>query len=349
MKSLHLLTFSVIATLFATTAYANDSMATLGAGGLVFVTSQDIEMTSEDLTVGPEEVKVVYEFTNKGEEDQHVLVAFPMPDVTGDGDFNVMVPTEDPENIFGFETTFNGDPVEAELHQYVFAFGIEYTDYLKELGLPLNPFGRDTIGAINGLSDDEHAALVQRGLVIPMEYSTDPDGKVWQTDYTPVWTLRSTYSWEADFPAGETVEVIHTYKPSVGGTVAVTFLSEPYEDYDPAATYLKKYCTDDGLIKAVKKTLANPDEPYSAPFTESWLSYIWSTGRNWSGPIKKFHLTIDKGKPENLVSFCWNGDAKKTSPTTFEMEAEDFFPPWDRELEILILNRYEPTEQGSAG
>ena len=70
--------------------------------------------------------------------------------------------------------------------------------------------------------------------------------------------------------------------------------------------------------------------------------YIWSTGNNWSGPIKKFHLTIDKGLPGNLVSFCWDGKVTKTSPTTFEMEAEDWYPPWDRELEILILNKQNP-------
>ena len=349
MKSLKILMFTVAGGLaLSGVALANDSMATIGAGGLVFLTSQDIEMTSEDLTVGPEKVRVVYEFTSKAAEDQRVLVAFPMPDITGDGDFMVMVPTEDPENIFGFETTFNGEPVEAELHQYAFAFGIEYTEYLKELGVPLNPYGRDTIEAINALGDDQHKALVERGLVIPMEYSTDPAGKVWQTDYTPIWTLKSTYSWEAEFPAGETVEVVHSYTPSVGGTVAVTFLSEPYEDYDPAADYLKKYCTDESFLKAVKKTLADPSQPYSAPFTESWLSYIWSTGSNWSGPIKNFRLTIDKGRPENLVSFCWDGKVTKTSPTTFVMEATDFYPPWNRELEILILNKQDQAP-GSAG
>jgi hypothetical protein len=29
----------------------------------------------------------------------------------------------------------------------------------------------------------------------------------------------------------------------------------------------------------------------------------------------------------------------KTGPTTFEMEATDFYPPWNRELDVLILNR----------
>jgi hypothetical protein len=321
----------------ATPALANDTMAGLGTGGLVFLTSQDVEMTSEDLYVSPDEVRVTYEFSNKGTTDQTALVAFPLPDITGSGDFMVNVPTEDPENIFGFTTSFAGEPVEAELHQYVFAFGIEYTDLLNELGVPLIPYGRGTIEALNALTEAQQTELVRLGLVIPMEYSTD--GDTWQTDYTPIWTLRSAYSWEATFPAGETVTVEHRYKPSVGGTVAVTFLAPPYDDYDPATEYLRKYCTDDSFLDAVRRTLADPDQPYSAPFMETWLSYIWSTGANWSGPIKRFHLTIDKGRPENLVSFCWDGEVKKTSPTTFEMEATDFYPPWNRELEVLILNR----------
>src|SRR5690606_19999721 len=177
------------------------------------------------------------------------------------------------------------------------------------------------------------------GLLVPMEFDA---GQGWEKHYYPAWTLRSTYSWEATFPAGETVTVEHRYKPSVGGTVAVTFLAEPYEGYDPATEYRNKYCTDEAFIRAVKRTLTNPDEPYSAPFFESWISYIWSTGANWNGPIEKFHLTIDKGRPDNLVSFCWDGEVTKTSPTTFEMDAENWWPPWNREHEILILNRVQP-------
>ncbi len=337
MKSLSLLLVLAAGAAAASAAAANDTMAGLGVGGLVFLTSQDIEMTSEDLYVSMDEIRVTYEFTNNGDTDQSALVAFPMPDITGSGDFMVNVPTEDPQNIFGFTTSFEGEPVDAVLHQYVFAFGIEYTDMLQELGIPLIPYGRETIDALNALTKEQQAELVRLGLVIPMEYSTGND--VWQTDYTPIWTLRSTYAWEATFPAGETVAVEHRYKPSVGGTVAVTFLAEPYDGYDPAAEYLKRYCTDEGFLDTVRRTLANPDEPYSAPFTEAWLRYIWSTGANWSGPIKRFHLTIDKGRPENLVSFCWDGEVTKTSPTTFEMEATDFYPPWGRELEVLILNR----------
>lgn len=317
-------------------ALGNDSMATLGAGGLVFVQTGEVRMLSEDLHVSAEEVRVRYEFRNDGEAEVRSLVAFPLPDISGGPDFMQAVPTEDPENPFGFATSFDGEPVKAALHQYAFATNIDYSDYLRDLGVPLAPHGEETLAAIAALDEAQHLELQHRGLVVPMEYDA---GQGWQKEYFPAWTLRSTYSWEAVFPVGETVVVEHRYRPSVGGTVAVTFLAEPYEGYDPATAYRTKYCTDDGFIAAVEATLPDPNDRYSAPFTESWLSYVWSTGANWAGPIGRFHLTVDKGRPENLVSFCWDGEVTKTSPTTFEMEAEDWFPPWGRELDILVLNR----------
>ena len=100
-----------VAALMATgTAFANDSMSHLGAGGLEFITTDKVEMASENLTVSPTQVKVVYTFKNDAATDQHALIAFPLPDITGDGDFMVAIPTEDPVNIFGFKTTFDGKP-----------------------------------------------------------------------------------------------------------------------------------------------------------------------------------------------------------------------------------------------
>ena len=320
-------------------ALANDSTAQLGVGGLVFVTNYDVKMLSEDLFVSADEVRVTYQFRNESDADQHVLIAFPMPDIDGSGDFNVAIPTEDAENIFGFKTSFEGKPVQATLHQYAFAANIDQSSILRELGVPLTPYHRRTQDAINALSDADKQQLQQLGLVFPMEYD---QGQGWQTDHVPFWTLRSTYSWEAVFPAGKTVTVEHSYQPSYGGTVAVTFLAGPYEDYDPHAAYQKKYCVDDGLYETVSKTLTNKDEPYDAPYYENWLSYVWSTGNNWSGPIGSFTLTIDKGDPKNLVSFCWDGAVKKISPTQFRMTATDWYPPFDQELEILILVPREP-------
>lgn len=333
------LTISALATV---PVIANDTMASLGAGGLTFLNSENVKMVTEDLYISPSEVRVRYEFRNDGDTDEPTLVAFPMPDITGSPDFMVAIPTTEPNNVFGFETQVDGKPVEATLHQYVFAHNIEYTDYIRDLGLPLAPHTQESIAALNALDEDTKAELFRIGLVIPLEYGDTADGPM-KREYFPAWTLKSTYSWETVFPAGKTVVVEHSYKPSVGGTVVATMMYEDTPEYHPAADAKAKWCTDDTLIEAVRKTGVKQEGDWvDYPYFDTWIQYIWSTGANWGGPIGEFTLTVDKGDTKNFVSFCWDGEVTKVGPTTFQAKATDFFPPWDRELEILILDYREP-------
>ena len=254
----------------------------------------------------------------------------------------VAVPTEEPENIFGFETTVDGEPVEATLHQYAFAHNIEYTDYLKDLGLPLAPHPQSTVAALNALDEATKAELFRLGLVIPLEWSDSADG----ADEAGV---LSGLDAEVDLQLGDGVPGGRDGRSSSTATsrasaarVAVMFMQEDSEDYHPAADAKAKYCIDDDLIEAVEKTGIKQEGWIDYPYFDTWMQYVWSTGLNWGGPIGEFTLTIDKGDPKNFVSFCWDGEVTKTGPTTFEAKATDFFPPWDRELEILILDYREP-------
>jgi hypothetical protein len=313
---------------------ANDTSAVIGAGGLEFVANQDIVMDSEDLYISTEEVRVVYTFRNQSDKDQNILVAFPMPDIVPDFYAPVAYPTGPADNLFEFETRFNGEPVSAELHEYAFAMGVDRSAIIRDAGLPLVPFTEGVGELADALPPPKIAELVHLGLLLEEEYDV---GNGWEKHYFPTWTYRATYTWEGNFPAGETVTVEHRYKPSVGGTVGVSFLSEPYEGYDPAKAYLEKYCTDDALKATLHKLLLSKDDLWSAPYYESWLSYILTTGRNWGGgAIGKFRLVVDKGDPSSLVSFCGEG-VKKIGPTTFEMVKEDFWP--SEELNILILRK----------
>lgn len=315
---------------------ANDTTAVLTTGGLEFVTNEHVVMESEDLFISKEEIRVAYTFRNQGEVDQDVLIAFPMPDLVPNQHSIVGYPEGPNDNLFSFQTTVDGEPVNAELHEYAFALGVDRTETLSQLGIPLVPFSDAASEATDTLDVETRERLLRLGLLAPDEFDA---GEGWEKHYWPAWTYKATYTWEAHFPAGETVTVEHRYKPSIGGTVGVSFLYEPSEGYDPASDYAKKYCTDEAFIGAVRKTLANPDEPWSAPFYETWISYILSTGGNWSGgAIENFRLVVDKGSPENLVSFCGD-DVRKIGPTTFEMVKQNFWP--ERELEILILERQD--------
>ncbi len=107
---------------------------------------------------------------------------------------------------------------------------------------------------------------------------------------------------------------------------AISFVSEgkPNETYDD---YKTRYCLDDTFLKTATK-LSKAADAGGAIYTEAWLSYILKTGANWGGVIGKFKLTVDKGKPENYVSFCGEG-VTKNGPTTFVMEKTDFWPQKD--------------------
>jgi hypothetical protein len=63
-------------------------------------------------------------------------------------------------------------------------------------------------------------------------------------------------------------------------------------------------------------------------------TYVLRTGANWAGPIGRFHLIVDKGAPQNLVSLC-APDIRPTSDTRFELDRTNYTPRED--LRILFL------------
>ena len=97
--------------------------------------------------------------------------------------------------------------------------------------------------------------------------------------------------------------------------------------------YKSKYCVDDNFLKQLDGLKA-ADKPGKPRLIERRISYVLTTGANWDGPIKDFHLVVDKGNADRIVSFCGQ-DIKEISATQLELRAVDFTPKQD--LEILIL------------
>src|ERR1700761_4658661 len=154
----------------APAALANDTTAELATGGLIFVTTDDIEMRSEELFISTEQVRVTYDFFNKSDKDVTTLVAFPLPEIRiANQDDNVAVPTVSPDNIFGFKTTVAGAPVKREVEQRVTAMGIDRTQYLRALGLPLDPHLPGVNEALDKLPAEKWAELVALGLAEVVE------------------------------------------------------------------------------------------------------------------------------------------------------------------------------------
>lgn len=319
----------------AAPALANDSVAELGTGGLILSRSDAVAMQSEDLFISPEKVTVDYVFHNNTDKDVSAIVAFPMPDIAGDPEEMPAIPENQSDNFLGFEVTIDGVAAKPQLEQKVFALGIDISADLKAQNVPFNPFGDAAKAALAKLPKAVADDWVNRGIIIENpEADSDPS---LNAPYAPFWQLRSTYWWRSTFPANKDVHVSHHYKPSVGGTSSVSFFYDGKFQGQYAA-YKPRYCMDDTFENAIRNAAKADGYP---KFYESRIAYILTTGGNWAaGTIGNFKLTVDKGNPQALVSFCGD-NVKKVGPTSFEMTAKDFYPEHD--IDILILN---PSDAG---
>lgn len=314
----------------ASGAAANDTSAVLEAGGLVYTRQDSIDMLSEDLFISQDEIRVDYVFKNQGDTDLETLVAFPMPEIGGGLEFNAALDDFEHDNFMGFTVSQDGAEIEPELQQRVMVNGIDMTEEVRSKGVPLLPLSEATTAAIAKLPEDVQKDWETRGLILNTAY--DPEKPV-EPDYSPLWKLDTVYWWRTTFPAGQEVKVHHSYKPSVGGTVAMTFIQDgkPTPQLDE---YRERYCLDDSLVNTAIKLEKQQNYDAGVYYYEKWLSYILTTGANWAGPIGKFKLTVDKGSEKNYVSFCGD-NVRKVGPTTFEMTATDFYP--EKDLHILLV------------
>ena len=119
--------------------------------------------------------------------------------------------------------------------------------------------------------------------------------------------------------------------------------------------YRKDYCVSEPFLASLDK-LAGAPEANTSKVGERRINYILKTGANWAGPIKNFHMVIDKRKADRLISFCVPSIAPSTtapsifaappvapsmksiSATSVEVTAKDFTP--DKDLKILIVGRF---------
>jgi hypothetical protein len=310
-------------------AQANDSTARLAIGGLVMTQTDVLEMRSEDLYVAPDRIEIRYVFYNRSQDDVTTIVAFPLPDVPAASQVeNVFVPFDDAEaNFVGFSTVVDGGKVPMNIEQRALAIGIDRSDILRRMNVPLGAYRPATIAALNNLSTEQLDNLHSLGLVGFSEFDA---GNGIVREARPIWKTQTTFYWTQTFPARQELVIEHAYTPATGAS-AQTMVGTDYSE----KSYADSYCLDAPFLQAVKQTLPKNG---AAPFMERRLEYVLTTGANWAGPIGSFRLVVDKGNVRNLVSFCGEG-IRKIGPTQFAMTRKDFWPT--KNLEVLFLERHQ--------
>lgn len=315
-------------------AAANDSAAEKAAGGLVLTTSGSVAMESEDLTISPTAIDIVYVFRNTSSVDETLTLAFPLPPIEGYGVSMepVDLPEPDRQNFVGFTVEADGKAIVPELDEHAFLGTRDVSERLEANGLPLNPVVSGLGAAVANLSAKAYARLQADGLLTERDFGE------------ALWRYEARFHFDQNFPAGRPVTIRHSYRPVAGATfLTKSSFAEP--------GFTTRHCIDAGTRKAMEAVLrkagasalaADPvgnsplkSDPLGGLAYLRTVPYILTTANNWSGPIGRFRLVIDKGAPGNVVSLCQN-DIRKTGPTRFEFTATNYTP--ERDLHILFAS-----------
>jgi hypothetical protein len=324
---------AIAASVVASQSMANDSSAALGASGIVLTQTADIRMAREDLYISPTKIRIRYEFVNEASTDIDTVVAFPLPDIdTNRFDVEpIGTVTEDPVNFVNFSVVANGRRITPNVEQRAFYQDKDVTEILNSARIPVNVISAPNVQVMQHLSPDQVKILESAGVADHEK----GDGE------TPRWIVRTKFWWKQSFPAGKTVVLEHSYQPVSGQTffIGQYVTAKPGED---GADYFMNYCIDAATRKSiaarVRSKTGKPED--SGTMLAFATDYILMTANNWKGPIGDFHLTLDKGKPDNILSLCWDGDLKKTGPTTFEATRKNFAPAQD--IKMLVLQNAPP-------
>lgn len=311
-------------------AWANDTLVTLGAGGLVPVNSSDIEMRSETLAISPHRITVTYLFHNAGDHDVDATVAFPLPALNGGGVYNepMSLPSGEDDNFLGFKVMQDGASPPVKMEARAFLDDRDITARLRATGVPASVLLGPLNLALSKLTKAQRARLETDQLIVSGDFNPGLRG-VGEHGWWAAWSMRVQFYWTQHFPAGKTIELVQTYSPVVGGS----YIPGGGSDAATAAAY----CADPaalGQIKALVAKAAKPDAQVAVD--ERRIQYILTTANNWAGPIGRFHLTVDTDSPDDIFLTCMPG-VKRLSPTRYELERSNFRP--DRELDLMILQR----------
>jgi hypothetical protein len=305
-------------------AVADDATAAFGAGGLVFTKETSIRMKAEDLYISPVRVRVRFDFVNDSDHDIETIVAFPLPDINNDRYFETMIYPEkvDPLNFVAFETRVDGDPVPMHAEQRAYTKGKDITDIVLAAGLPINVIidQAESEKKLRLLPEGVRRKLIAAGAIAP-----------WRGSVRPLWTTTTKFYWMQRFPAKREVVINHSYRPVTGrfgarGSQLTNLARNPY---------VREFCMSEAAGRQAAKLGPEIMAPSQRGIYASVTDYILMTATNWKGSIGRFHMTLDRREPGNVLSLCWDGALEPTGPTTAEFNGENFTPT--RDVHMLVL------------
>lgn len=304
-------------------AYANDTTARVGAGGITFLKNEEIRLLQEELEISTKSVMVLYKFRNESNADIRTTVAFPMPTYGWNPGESALDANEKP--LIPFKVWVNDQEISTKTNRRALIGGLDITEQLRNLGLSekqiFQTFGDCEIEGckVNKVLQEKISKLASNGEIFPQ------------------WKIAETIYWEQVFPKGKEIQIKHKYSPFVGYSYNYPFQDKwlNVRNVIPAASDRnanpkdrKEACIDEATRKAVINKV-NALVKHGATMVDVYLQdveYVLGTGRNWKGPIGDFKLRIKKESADQLVTLCFPGKAKIVSPLIIEFTQTNFVP-----------------------
>jgi hypothetical protein len=350
---------------------ADDSAASIAAGGLVPRRETRIVMAKEVLWISEKKVVVDYDFRNDTDQNVTTEVAFPIPPYKNDF---VSGPALEDQSFQGFKLRVDGKPVDYESEATATLNGNDVTAILKANHIDISTFGhfidhvdskhQEVIDSpdFTRLSKSERDQLVKAGIF-------ELDQAAWGK-----WTVHLQYHWTQTFPAHSTVHIRHEYSPVAGYSplsmqmVVSTLNSSEVKKQGQLnnnindqldQNILPNFCTEPAFLRTLLHDLISgnstphPDNLQDAgeiEFGASWVEFILTSANTWQRPIEDFTLIIERGKSEQggkrLISFCSpaNGKVDKLDADHFQVHLTNFVPTSELHIGFFDLPLSKPAQ-----
>ncbi|MFC1834039.1 DUF4424 family protein [Thermodesulfobacteriota bacterium] len=318
----------------ASAAFANDSFARIGAGGITLLKTQHVTMVEEFLRISQKQINVRYRFRNDTTSDIHATVAFPLPTRTRYPEHEPLRAKSHDKLKRSFTVHVNGNPVATRNYRKAVVGKRDITPLLRRIGLSDKDIF-EKYGGYRVHSNDRITWDLPKAQEAALERLF---GEITRGEFP--WKVAETMLWEQTFPAKKDIIVEHSYRPIPGGRydTASQYDARHSQGLGNGRFFASDRCLDSDTRRAIHNR-ARAVVAKGFGNTLVWqedVEYILGTGRNWKGPIGVFKLRIEKASADHFVSLCFPGTPKKISPTVFEFVEKNFMPP-----DKLVVNFYK--------
>jgi hypothetical protein len=347
------LLFAGMAIFAAAPALADDSAASIAAGGLVPRRETRIVMAKEVLRISPDKIVVDYDFRNDTDQDVTTEVAFPVPPYTYGPDN----PAISDASFSDFKLLIDGKVVAFQTEAKATLNGKDITTILTADKIDIASFGhlREPSGTESQVQTPDVSRLPkaeqQRLATLGLFDAEDGWG---------LWTVHLQYHWTQTFPAHSTTHIQHQYTPVEGSEIMLSDTvtnvlghKQPTGDADTVKyalqdmQLLEGLCPDPSLLNGIIAGIQASAPGYGQYAHPHWVDFILTSANTWKQPIEDFTLIVERGKPEEensqtFVSFCspQNAPVTKTDANTFQLHLTDFVPK--DELRIGYFDAPQP-------